>query len=42
MRMALFAQVLDVAERDGLGSPTKYDHAQPVIWYSAKRTPKTS
>ena len=32
VRMALFAMVLDVVER-------VHDHARPVTWYTAKRTP---
>ena len=33
VRMALFALVLDIADQ-------VHDHAQPVTWYTAKRTPK--
>ena len=33
VRMALFAMVLDVAD-------AVHDHAQPVTWYTAKRTPR--
>jgi aspartate carbamoyltransferase catalytic subunit len=33
VRMALFAMVLDVAEQ-------VHDHAQPVTWFTAKRTPR--
>ena len=33
VRMALFAMVLDVAEQ-------VHDHALPVTWYTAKRTPR--
>jgi len=32
VRMALFALVLDVADQ-------VHDYAQPVTWYTAKRTP---
>ena len=32
VRMALFAMVLDIADQ-------VHDHAQPVTWYTAKRTP---
>ena len=35
VRMALFAMVLDIEER-------VHDHAQPVTWYTAKRTPASA
>ena len=34
IRMALFSLILDVA--DGV-----HDHAQPVTWFTARRTPRT-
>ena len=35
VRMALFSLILDVADRI-------HDHAQPVTWFTARRTPRTS